>query len=275
MCASLGTTAADSRPRLLDRFCRAALAVLLIAVLSPQALAQEGIASSDLAYITRILHVFYPEFREAAVVRVSFGVPIAPEWPGVENASFEVWPKPPDDSQDLIAGCPPPACPPKRPVSPRRLLLKGTFQYFAFWSFSVDESSPVRFKEIRLRKLCAAHPNWTQPHVIRALNQAGARFGPSERTGFERLLPWPEMESLFGEVTAKTIEFEVMDGERVGTSAVDPRWRVGFQAQLRGEGPFRYSLAFEPFAGRLTSLTRFPVTAETLPAPRGETTPAR
>jgi hypothetical protein len=96
------------------------------------------------------------------------------------------------------------------------------------------------------------HPKWSQRQLAVALKNAGARFGPENRTAFLRRIPLRELERFLG----KNLKLE-----RVWFSFNEPgsgRGRSAWAVHLLGTGPAgkpsNYFLVFEPFDGRLVQI---------------------
>lgn len=109
-----------------------------------------------------------------------------------------------------------------------------------------------------LRSLVESHPEWADSDALKALREAGAKFGPESK---DELLRIPTLKSLgvaLGALEAASAEFEVMREPHSGNFALLD-WRVSFEKPGASAHDVSYVATFEPFAGRLVFLSKYPV----------------
>jgi hypothetical protein len=102
------------------------------------------------------------------------------------------------------------------------------------------------------------HPDWSDTQVVKALKDAGAKYGPDDREAFLRSLPLKTLEPFTGHLDVVSADFGVrlpasLDEEESGfdlTWAVEAKWR-----SRDGHLEADYFLLFEPFDGALMNLS--------------------
>jgi hypothetical protein len=136
--------------------------------------------------------------------------------------------------------------------------------YFVFdWQTEQKElvllaaSGPaVTAQSDRFEQTLNAHPGWSDNEIIKALNEAGAKFGPNQQGEFLRSLQLKLLRPFVGELEVVSTEFQLRGTDP--SHLVSPFWTV----QAVWHGPKgqrkRCSFAFEPFEGKLTQLRREP-----------------
>ncbi len=139
-----------------------------------------------------------------------------------------------------------------------RALLTGLFlindeglrQYFGGGNPIVHED-----ENEKIRALVESHPEWSESQAVEALKKAGARYyDPSNKESFTKSVPIYQLEKLFGPLTIKSIEFESLAPEHVGSFALLD-WVVKAEVKKNGKSSI-IAMNFEPFEGKLTVLTR-------------------
>jgi len=108
-----------------------------------------------------------------------------------------------------------------------------------------------------IRKLVESHPEWSEDQAIRALKEAGARYGPAEKEQFVSALHLDRAEKFLGRLSIKLVEFDGVSPDHVGNFA-----RFTWIVQAIGEFPDgthqTHGFSFEPFEGKLISLSELP-----------------
>lgn len=115
-----------------------------------------------------------------------------------------------------------------------------------FWANSEANDKFERNSEL--------HMKWTDAQVAKALEQAGARFGPNQKAAFLHRVPLDALSDAIGiHLTIKSAEFLVMRTVVNDKPRASPTWHVKLQGREDGR-TVEYGAFFEPFGGRLTHL---------------------
>ncbi len=141
--------------------------------------------------------------------------------------------------------------------SPRRLLAVDVFRLDEGGRLSVCAAVGEFVNTAKNRELLlklGSHEDWLEEQDSRALREAGAEFGPWNRTGFIRqtLEHLATLGPHWGRLTKWETEFE---GRYRESGNAEPRmvWRM--RATMASSfGTQRYRLTFEPFEGKLIHL---------------------
>jgi len=107
-----------------------------------------------------------------------------------------------------------------------------------------------------LRKQVDSHRQWTSSQVGAALKDAGAKFGPDNREALIQAIPREALEPFIGQFQVDTVEFRLRHEQPSGSLA-ELYWEAVAVSQDPGGKPMHWSLLFEPFGGKLTSIIRF------------------
>ncbi|HLJ42176.1 MAG TPA: hypothetical protein VKT50_11875, partial [Candidatus Acidoferrales bacterium] len=106
-----------------------------------------------------------------------------------------------------------------------------------------------------LRSRIQAHPEWPDPLIVRTLKEAGAKYGPNDKTALLSVIPVGELEKFLGPLQVESAEFQLTTKDHIGSFAL-LFWQVEMKAAKPNGQSVEYSMTFEPFAGRLTSFSR-------------------
>jgi len=101
-----------------------------------------------------------------------------------------------------------------------------------------------------------SHHGWTDLQVENALKKAGAQFGPSDRDALIRALPRDALEQALGPFKVASSEFRLRHEQPSGSLA-DLYWELVVSSTTTEGRPLRWSLALEPFTGRVADIVRF------------------
>jgi hypothetical protein len=130
-----------------------------------------------------------------------------------------------------------------------------------------------------LLKTVNAHPEWTDAQALAALDQAGAKFGPSKKEEFIRNLPISKLGLFIGEFSIQSVEFEALSETNAvelarigikppggdpsapialhqGDSFARLQWVVRAKTSSTSGVVVDYLLQFEPIRGQLLGLYR-------------------
>jgi hypothetical protein len=103
------------------------------------------------------------------------------------------------------------------------------------------------------------HPNWSDAQVITALNDAGARFGPDRKAELLRAIPAEVLKPYVGgEIEVVTAFFSIRENVTLRKTEARLDWLVGVKSHGPGGQEASYLLVFEPFEGRLETISRQP-----------------
>ena len=126
-------------------------------------------------------------------------------------------------------------------------------------------------------KTVNAHPEWTDAQALAALDQAGAKFGPSKKEEFIRNLPISKLGLFIGQFNIQSVEFEALSETNAvelarigikppggdpnapialhqGDSFARLQWVVRAKASSANGAVADYLLQFEPLNGQLLGL---------------------
>ena len=210
-----------------------------------------GSQETVLTFIHDFLQIYYPEVVSKGnqlVLCVSH--PADASWREISGVYFKVAPFSAAEPDPLVA--------PNESAS----LLGGSFwltpqrQYGRI--FQVHASAVLYEKQINaVRGLIESHPEWSDAEAIQALKAAGARYGPREKEEFVSSLHLERAERFLGKLTIKSVEFRGPSADHTGQFAAGTLdWVVQTEAEFSDGTHCEYGFTFEPFAGKLMSLSR-------------------
>lgn len=140
--------------------------------------------------------------------------------------------------------------------APNPILLDGTFLFSN--SGRIEQMSALLGDEVHsdknqaIHKLVESHPEWSEEQQIRALKEAGAKYGPADKEELVKTLRLDRAESILGHLKIVQVEFNVPNPDHTGNFAAGTlTWSVHAEAELPDGTRAKYALGFEPFAGRL------------------------
>jgi hypothetical protein len=110
----------------------------------------------------------------------------------------------------------------------------------------------------RLKDLVDDHPEWSRDEALRALKDAGVRFGPDAKEEFLRGLPLNRLERLWsGKISIRSAEFRVREPLVAGADhppAAKVEWTVEITVQRPARPAVGYTLLCEPLGGRIVDM---------------------
>jgi hypothetical protein len=101
--------------------------------------------------------------------------------------------------------------------------------------------------------LVNTHRNWSDSQVVRALKEAGAKYGPEDKDGFLASLPLKDLEEFLGKLTIKSAEFQLRH-DQPGGPIPELSWSVEAESRSTDGKVKILTLMFEPFAGKLNQI---------------------
>jgi len=108
-----------------------------------------------------------------------------------------------------------------------------------------------------LRSRIQAHPEWSDTRIVRTLKEAGAKYGPNDKTAFLSVIPLDELEKFLGPLQVESAEFQLTTKDHIGSFAL-LFWQVEMRTTKQNGQSAEYSMTFEPFLGKLTGVSRVP-----------------
>lgn len=147
------------------------------------------------------------------------------------------------------------------------LLLSAGFQFATssraqrFFALNLGGPATNTDKREHLNQAVDSHPEWSTGQIEEALSSAGARFGPSSKDDFVKTVPLSTLKLLLqAEVQMVSANFEFRDAaqlrEHLPSSIL--LWHVAFSVRSSAQGKLNYAGLFEPFSGKLVSLSKVP-----------------
>ena len=108
-----------------------------------------------------------------------------------------------------------------------------------------------------IRDLVQSHPEWSEEQGIRALKDAGARYGPADKEQFLQKVQLEKFAHVLGQLHVKLVEFQGISPDHLGSFA-SLFWVIQAEAILSDGSHRMYGFSFEPFEGKLTGLSQIP-----------------
>jgi len=216
-----------------------------------------------LTFVHDFLKVFYPDlFDEKHTLKLCITHPASSSWREIAGMYFTVTTVVPEyQGPEYRNGI---LIPPEKPAV-KEVSLDGSI-----WLPDVERAGRIQQvttlptgsnvqKLEALRQQIQLHSEWSEDQCVRALKQAGARFGPADKSAFVRSLPLDQAEPFLGHLIITSVEFGRLRAERVAydINAGPLEWQVRTTAHLSDGKDAVYFLNFEPFEGKLISLMRF------------------
>ena len=141
----------------------------------------------------------------------------------------------------------------------RKAVLGASFEFdteglltgFRVRSDTVTYSS----KNDHMRAIVDANPGWSDQQVATAMEEAGARFGPSQHDAVVTAVPVKLLEPFIGVLQIDSAEFRLRHPQPPHAIA-ELYWVVLGHSQVGGGRIVQWGLGIEPFQGRLVSLSR-------------------
>lgn len=148
--------------------------------------------------------------------------------------------------------------PPTRPL-PEQKILTASFVFDPQGIIeSLRVSAPDVVSDVRadaLRKTVDKHRMWTYKQVEQALREAGAKYGPSNRDALLQAMPRDALGRYLGAFQIKSAEFRLRHEQPSGSLA-ELYWELDVSSTAPDGRILHWSITFEPFGGRLTSIVR-------------------
>jgi hypothetical protein len=138
-----------------------------------------------------------------------------------------------------------------------RFQFPTTPQDARIYSFSANGAVVGRDELEKLNSLVDAHPEWSDVQVLEALTKAGAEFAPAAKDRFIQALPMAGLELLLGKFRVVSMNFSIRDEEQLKQHLASSMllWEADLETEKPSRGHRKYYALFEPFRGRLVSLT--------------------
>jgi hypothetical protein len=114
-----------------------------------------------------------------------------------------------------------------------------------------------------IRELAQSHPEWSEDEAVRALKEAGARYGPSEKEQFLQAIHLEKLTSVLGDLKIRLVEFQGLSPDHVGSFA-SLFWVVQAEGRFPDGSHCAYGFSFEPFDGKLMGVSL--ITDKTFPS---------
>jgi hypothetical protein len=146
-------------------------------------------------------------------------------------------------------------------------MLKGnvTFDYSAEDKYLVSiriTGAAATARQDKFGDLARKNLQWSEVDVVRALEGAGAKYGPDKKDLLVRSLPLTELEPYVGDLKVKSAQF---DAKKPSEWIIGPApdlgvclWFVRVTAPAPGGKERLYSFAVEPFEGRVINILEKP-----------------
>lgn len=110
-------------------------------------------------------------------------------------------------------------------------------------------------KSDEMRARVDAHPGWSDQQVTVAMEEAGARFGPTQHDAVLKTVPVKTLEPFIGALQIDSAEFRLRHRQPPQAIA-ELYWAVLGRSQIASGRQFQWDLIIEPFHGRLVRLSR-------------------
>ncbi|HVB56594.1 MAG TPA: hypothetical protein VNE63_09215 [Candidatus Acidoferrales bacterium] len=229
------------------------LSVLGILVLCRPATAQD--LPGPIATVQEFLLSIYPEMRgKKLVLSIETNGAINVPWTSLPPLTFQVGPAELGHTHIVQRGGQ------SIPMTIKPI-LSGMFYFDVEGRIThMNVEGPAITKESlyeAIRDRIQAHPQWSDNHIVQTLKEAGAKYGPNDKTAFLSVIPLGELEKFFGPLQVESAEFQLTTKDHIGSFAL-LFWEVEIKTTEQNGQSVEYSMAFEPFVGRLTSFSRVP-----------------
>ena len=247
--------------RLSDRSTRVGLLTVwffLISTYVPYTLREASAANEEtvLSFVHDFLQTFYPEMSGKGLrLVVSVDHPMDASWTEISGAYFKVTSHEASGVNPLLYEAEKRDAPPSE-----RPQLGGVF-----WFRPQDEARiqqmVAHFDVVHetqlnaVRELVESHPQWSEEKAVQELKKAGALYGPDEKAQFLASLHLDRAQRFFGPLRITLVQFVGLGKEHVGNFA-QLDWTVQTKAEFPDGTHAMYGFTFEPFEGKLTSVSQ-------------------
>ena len=141
------------------------------------------------------------------------------------------------------------------------LLLSLIFGFDAndkFYEFSARGDAVNADRLQALRQLVNFHPEWPDEKLVDAMKKAEVHFGPWAKDELVRSIPKSVLSSIIGDFQVSSIYFTNRDEQQRAAhlSSAVLLWNVRLIAHTESGKEIKYLALFEPFLGKLVSLSR-------------------
>jgi hypothetical protein len=207
--------------------------------------------NTTLRFVHDFLVFFYPDvMKKGNQLVVGISHPADSSWQEIHGVYFKVVPFSSDEPNPLDDR------------NSKAILLAGTF-----WLIPKPEddrvfqltvsSEGVHDRELALvRNSVESHPGWSAEQSIQALKAAGARYGPDQKEEFIKAIHVDQAERFLGKITIRSVEFNNISSVQSHVISESLfKWTLVADAEFPDGGHSQYVLDFEPFDGRLVSVS--------------------
>jgi hypothetical protein len=204
----------------------------------------------------RFVQTLYPETRgKGYAVLFSVGGTYDEAWKNLPRLELAILETNSTPSIDLLVGDT------RRKYKPLNPELIASF-YFdkdgRIESVTIQGNALVNDKKDKqISVLVKTHRNLSDAQVVRALKEAGAKYGPEDKDSFLASLPLKDLEEFLGKLTIKSAEFHLRH-DQPGGPIPELRWSVEAESRSAGGKIQIFTLIFEPFAGKLNQIVGAP-----------------
>jgi hypothetical protein len=119
------------------------------------------------------------------------------------------------------------------------------------------EFTPLKAKSKLLLDQVNSHQQWSDQQITASMKKAGAKFGPNDQSALLKEVPTEALEPFIGQFRIESSEFHLRH-KQSPRSLAELYWEVDGESELESGQKAHWTLIFEPFAARLTSLSRYP-----------------
>jgi hypothetical protein len=207
--------------------------------------------NETLAFVHDFLAFFYPGvMKKGNQLVVGISHPAESSWQEIHGVYFKVIPFSPSEPNPLDD------------QETKSTLLAGTFwlspkpQYERVFQMTVSANGDQDHALASVRHSVESHPEWTAEQCIQALIAAGAHYGPNQKEDFLKAIRLDQADRFLGKITIRSVEFNDVSS---ASARLIPgslfEWTLIADAQFPGGSHSREILRFEPFEGRLVSVS--------------------
>ena len=206
--------------------------------------------NTTLEFVHDFLAFFYPDvMKKGNQLVVGISHPADSSWREIHGVYFKVVPFSSDEPNPLDD------------QNSKVTLLAGTFwlspkpQNDSVFQLTVS-SDGVHERELALvRNSVKSHSEWSAEEGLQVLKKAGAHYGPDRKEEFLKAISLDQAERFLGKLTLRSVEFNDISsvGSQVAGSLFD--WTLVADTEFADGRRSQYVLQFEPFDGRLVSVT--------------------